>query len=68
METVNIGKKYLQVAQLKQCSRCGKTHDSLTFREFDRPVVDEDGTVWAFWALCPYSGDPILLKQEVNHD
>lgn len=48
-----------------QCARCGEDHQQLSFRKFIKsPVVDEDGTVWDYWAVCPTTGDPVLQKHE----
>lgn len=53
--------KFLPV---KNCARCGESHAPIKVRRFDRPVVDEDGTVWDWWGTCPTSGDPILMHGE----
>jgi len=48
---------------VSHCARCGKDHkDKIIFKEFLRPIVDSDGTVWNYWGKCPNSGEPILLK------
>lgn len=44
------------------CARCGQDHERLRFFQFQRPVVDNDGTVWSHWATCPTYGEPVLLK------
>lgn len=49
---------------VKHCARCGQDHDRIIFYEFGRPIVDEDGTVWDWWATCPNTGDPILLRSD----
>ena len=43
------------------CARCGENHDAIKYRRFQRPVVDDDGTVWDWWGTCPTNGDPILM-------
>ena len=45
---------------IRECARCGDDHRQLVFKRMARPVDD----VWAFWAACPTTGDPILLKVE----
>lgn len=45
------------------CARCKADHELLEFRQLTNPVVDSDGTVWGWWSLCPYAGEPILLKR-----
>lgn len=48
---------------LTNCARCRGDHKSLEFRRFIRYVIaDSDGTVWSWWALCPNTGEPILMK------
>ena len=45
------------------CARCGYDHADLEFKKFEQnPIEDSDGTVWNYWALCPVTGEPILLK------
>lgn len=50
------------IGGVTHCARCGEDHPkgSLTYKRFQRPVVDEDGTIWNYWATCPTNGDPIL--------
>lgn len=49
---------------LKECARCGQTHEELVFKQFQYPIQDSDGTTWGWWALCPETGEPILMKLE----
>lgn len=48
------------------CARCGQDHESVEFKQFQQPVEDADGTVWGYWGTCPVTGDPILMKENVN--
>jgi hypothetical protein len=59
---VNIGKQYTIVVDVRNCARCGLNHSAVTFHRMARPVVDLDGTEWVYYAPCPTTGDPILLK------
>ncbi|HEV8360906.1 MAG TPA: hypothetical protein VGR28_10670 [Candidatus Thermoplasmatota archaeon] len=43
------------------CARCGEHHDGLEIKAFLRPVRDADGE-YPFWASCPATGDPILVR------
>lgn len=45
------------------CARCDQPHSNLVFWRFTRPVVDADGTVWALWAECPNTREPILARE-----
>ena len=46
---------------VKRCARCGQDHPDMAFKKFvGSPIVDEDGTVWNYWATCPVTGDPVL--------
>ena len=47
---------------VNHCARCGKDHRELKFHKFKQPIVDEDGTVWEYWTICPRTGDPVLLR------
>lgn len=48
---------------ITNCARCGDDHDKLKFTEFSKnPIIDSDGTIWDFWALCPITKEPVLLK------
>lgn len=44
------------------CARCGANHTKLRFKQAKNPIIDEDGTTWEWWALCPNTGDPVLLR------
>lgn len=50
------------------CARCGRDHHMpLVFIAMERPIVENDGTVWPFFATCPYTLAPILAR-EVEHE
>jgi hypothetical protein len=44
------------------CARCGETHKKLRFKQAVNPIISEDGTTWEWWALCPNTGDPVLMR------
>jgi hypothetical protein len=44
------------------CARCGENHEALAYVKFDRPIQDEDGTAWWYWATCPTTNDPVLMR------
>jgi hypothetical protein len=47
------------------CARChGPGHEQITFRRLTFPVVDDGGSEWTHWALCPTNGEPILLASD----
>ena len=47
---------------LISCPRCSANHEAIVWKPFkDYPVVDADGTVWNWWSMCPFNGEPILL-------
>lgn len=52
------------LADIKHCARCNNDHEQLEFRKLTNPVVDCDDVTWEWWSLCPYSGEPILLRKE----
>jgi len=41
---------------IARCARCGQNHKNLIFKRFESPP-DE----WTHWALCPKTGEPILM-------
>lgn len=45
------------VVTVKHCARCGEDHENLIFSLLANPQ-DE----WKYWALCPDSHQPVLLK------
>lgn len=47
---------------VKQCARCFTDHEVLKFTSFINPISDSDDTIWNYWALCPTTGEPILLR------
>lgn len=51
------------VTTVQNCARCGETHEDLSFTKFSKyPIEDIDGTVYNYWALCPITREPILLR------
>ena len=46
--------------QVRGCGRCGKSHRRVLARRFRRPPEG-----WDAWALCPRTGEPLLLRLEV---
>ncbi len=55
------------IPELKNCARCGETHDGslLTFSKLTNPIEDPDGTKWTHWSPCPINGEPILLRAQL---
>jgi hypothetical protein len=50
------------VIDLMGCARCrGHGHSQLLFLKLGHPVVENDGTLLTHWALCPTTGEPILM-------
>jgi len=50
------------VTNVFSCARCGLDHKEVHFLEFSgKPITDQDG-VWNYWAICPETQDPILLR------
>lgn len=54
-----------EIVNVRHCARCGGDHPVTVKRFASNPVVDDDGTVWDWWGLCPATGDPILMNFEV---
>jgi len=51
----------MKIFNLKNCARCGENHGMLTAKPFKKAIDD-----YTYWAKCPTSGDPILIKQEYD--
>lgn len=51
-----------QPINIINCARCGGYHERLIFKSMDNPIKDSDGMEWDRWAMCPTSGDPILMR------
>jgi hypothetical protein len=48
---------------VRHCARCDEDHTDLEFTQFrNNPIEDTDGTVWNWWAMCPVTNEPILMK------
>jgi hypothetical protein len=44
------------------CARCDKKHENLAAKPFTRPIKDDAGQPLAtHFAMCPTTGEPILL-------
>ena len=51
------------ITTIKNCARCDETHHSLEFTKFSKyPIVENDGTIYDYWCLCPTTEEPILLR------
>jgi len=48
--------------KVSNCSRCGKNHRSILFREFKQPHE----TGYNSFGFCPATKDPILMRMELN--
>lgn len=53
---------YLQ-RDLVGCPRCAGAHPGLGYRRFTR-VADPAAARFPFWALCPVTGEPLLLAAD----
>ena len=49
--------KTIQVLDTYGCARCGEDHAGLDFRELTSPIRD-----LRYWATCPKTGEPILMR------
>jgi hypothetical protein len=51
-----------QKPTLEGCARCGEDHHIENWQKFDRPVELESEAPLTHWAICPTSGQPILMR------
>lgn len=51
------------------CPRCGNMHQDVVVTALYRPILDhESGMEWAWWAVCPMTGDPVLIANRPEDD
>lgn len=64
---INADAIYINVSH---CARCGSDHRNLEFRQFNNPVLSEDGIRYEYWGTCPNTVEPILLRiaEELPYD
>lgn len=41
------------------CARCAKDHEAVLFKKF---VGNPINGIYDYWAICPETGDPILMR------
>lgn len=46
------------------CARCEEDHMDVTFVKMKGHPVEIEGWKYGWWALCPVTRDPILLRKE----
>lgn len=55
---------------VRACARCEGDHDAVRFMPFRFPVITPTGgsgeVVYEWWALCPTTGEPILMRMEAS--
>jgi hypothetical protein len=51
-----------RLSTIEYCARCGGNHVGLRFKRILNPIEDCDQIVWNWFAICPATGDPILLR------
>ncbi|MFW6056851.1 MAG: hypothetical protein ACOC9B_06045 [Chloroflexota bacterium] len=56
-----------RVLDVGNCARCGKDHKGLAFHRLNRPFEEEEGG-WTFFAICPETNQPILMKDIYNEN
>lgn len=52
----------VKVIGVLNCARCGGDHKALKYRKLRQPIEDGDTTLWEWWATCPTTGEPILMR------
>jgi hypothetical protein len=51
------------ITTVEGCARCGGKHADLDFKPFSQnSIKDSDGADWTHWALCPATGEPLILQ------
>lgn len=54
---------------LEDCDRCGEDHEQVPTERLNSPFDPDyaDGR-WTYWALCPDTHQPILLRTEADKE
>jgi hypothetical protein len=53
------------VESIRGCARChGDGHENLEFKELAYPVEISNYPPITHWAMCPTSGEPIMMRFE----
>jgi hypothetical protein len=50
---------FMVIPGVVKCARCGNDHALLRFKRMDKPSGSN-----THWAMCPFTGDPIMLSIE----
>jgi len=66
LSTKKQGKQTVVLIRIKNCSRCGKNHNSLEFKEFKSGPQVVHAEPYTSWAMCPVRREPILLSMYLN--
>jgi hypothetical protein len=62
METPKENKSVKSICTtIENCARCGKTHNSITFKPFTNK---SDEFKYSYWASCPSNGEPIMMRMQ----
>jgi hypothetical protein len=60
-----MSEREIRSVDMNGCARCEEgPHPGVIFERLDHPVEDADGTAWDWWATCPTTGQPILMRDE----
>jgi hypothetical protein len=61
-------RKTITVKHLLNCARCTGEHQDLVFKEFHIPILVGKDDPLTHFAICPVTGEPILLSVRVVAD
>lgn len=62
VQGIDLMGRVTRTVTVRSCARCGEDHADMLFIKFEIPIEDSDGTLWTWWAECPETKDPVLLK------
>ncbi len=54
---------------IRMCARCDGNHEQLAFRKMNNPMdfgAGDDRAIYTHFALCPNTGQPVVLRQTVS--
>jgi hypothetical protein len=50
------------LVDVHSCARCGGEHTALQFKTFTYNPIGVEAKVFEFWAMCPETEEPIILR------
>lgn len=56
------GPARIGTVSVSHCARCLGSHDGIPYAAFTHPPEGPGGKLWPYWAVCPETGEPVMLE------